>query len=102
MASPWNAKSAVYAVPNPEGKKGLTKTTAMTESQQQARNVTIQLFLNWRGIKVGAKDVDGNTALHCLAGARNVSEYIVKMVRQMDGGEETWQNAINCYVVTPR
>lgn len=31
-----------------------------------------------------------------MAGTGNVSEYIV-MVRQIDGGEETWQNAANCY-----
>ncbi|KAJ5139019.1 uncharacterized protein N7515_003867 [Penicillium bovifimosum] len=86
----------------PKPQEGPRKPQPLTDSQRQAQNATIQLLLQWGGIDVRAEDVDGNTALHYLAGTINVSEDIVEMVRQADGGEETWENATNCHGITPR
>ena len=74
----------------------------MTVAQQQAQQATIRVLLDWGGIDVRAKDVDGNTALHYLAGTLNISDITLTMVRAMDGGEEVWQESKNGYGVTPR
>jgi hypothetical protein len=58
--------------------------------------------LEWGRIDVRAEDVDGNTALHYLAGTIDVSEDNVGMVRRANGVEETWENAKNCHGITPR
>ncbi|KAJ5471020.1 hypothetical protein N7530_008377 [Penicillium desertorum] len=74
----------------------------MTVAQQQAQQATIRVLLEWGGIDVRAKDVDGNTALHYLAGTLNMSDITLAMVRAMKGGEEVWQESKNGYGVTPR
>jgi ankyrin repeat protein len=53
----------------------------MTVAQQQAQQATIRALLEWGGLDVRAKDVDGNTALHYLAGTLNVSDITLAMVR---------------------
>lgn len=78
------------------------KPSPMTVPQQLAQQGTIKILLEYSGIDVNAKDVDGNTALHYLAGTLNMNEDTVRMVRQMDGGEEVWEGSKNCYGVTPR
>lgn len=74
----------------------------MTVAQQQAQQATIRVLLEWGGIDVRAKDVDGNTALHYLTGTLNMSEITLAMIRGMDGGEEVWSESKNGYGVTPR
>ncbi|KAJ5793959.1 hypothetical protein N7457_000558 [Penicillium paradoxum] len=86
----------------PKPQEGSQKPQPLTDSEQQAQNATIRFLLEWGGIDVMAQDVDGNTALHYLAGTINVSEDIVEMVRRADGGEVTWENATNCHGITPR
>lgn len=86
----------------PKPLEGSPKPQPLTDSQKQAQNATIRFLLEWGRIDVRAEDVDGNTALHYLAGTINVSEDIVEMLRRADGGEETWENATNCHGITPR
>lgn len=74
----------------------------MTKAQQLAQQGTIWALLEWGGVDVRAKDVEGNTALHYLAGTLNMSEKTIKMVRQMDKGEEVWDKSENSYGVTPK
>jgi hypothetical protein len=78
------------------------KVSPMTEAQQLAQQGTIRVLLEWGGVDVRAKDVEGNTALHYLAGTLNMSEDTIEMVRQMEGGEEVWEMSENCYGVTPK
>lgn len=74
----------------------------MTVALQQAQKATIRVLLEWGGVNVRAKDVDGNMALHYLASTLNVDEETVEMVRQMEGGEAVWQEATNYWGLTPR
>lgn len=74
----------------------------MTSVQQQAQKATIAVLIEWGGIDVKAKDVNGNTPLHYLAGTLNMCEITLAMVRAMDDGEEVWQESTNDYGVTPR
>jgi ankyrin repeat protein len=78
------------------------KVTPMTEAQQLAQLGTIRVLLEWGGVDVRAKDVEGNTALHYLAGTLNMSDETIEMVRRMEGGEEVWEKSENCYGVTPK
>ena len=78
------------------------KPQPMTVPQQLAQQGTIRVLLDWGDLDVRAKDVDGNTALHYLAGTLNISEDTIEMVRQMDGGEEVWESSENCHGVTPK
>lgn len=74
----------------------------MTAVQQQAQKATIAVLIEWGGIDVKDKDVNGNTALHYLAGTLHMCEMTLAMVRAMDDGEEVWQESTNDYGVTPR
>lgn len=78
------------------------KATPLTVAEQLAQWSTIRVLLEWGGIDVRAKDVEGNTALHYLAGTLNMSEATIEMVRQVDGGEQVWRESKNCYGVTPK
>jgi hypothetical protein len=60
------------------------------------------VLLEWGCIDVKAKDVDGNTPLHYLAGTLNMSDDTLTIVRAINDGEEVWQESINAYRVTPR
>ncbi|KAL5355056.1 hypothetical protein BJX96DRAFT_1182 [Aspergillus floccosus] len=73
----------------------------MTLSQQQAQKATIQVLLDWGGCEVGAQDVDGNTALHYLAGTLNIDVATIMLVRGMDGGEQVWRETRNRWDLTP-
>jgi hypothetical protein len=74
----------------------------MTAAEQVAQRDTIQVLLEWSGVDLRAKDLEGNTALHYLAGTLNMSEDTIEMIRQMEGGEEVWLESENCYGVTPK
>ncbi|KAJ5440048.1 uncharacterized protein N7458_011046 [Penicillium daleae] len=78
------------------------KITPMTAAEQVAQQDTIQVLLEWSGVDLRAKDLEGNTALHYLAGTLNMSEDTIEMIRQMEGGEEVWLESENCYGVTPK
>ena len=60
------------------------------------------MFIEWGGIDVKAKDVNGNTALHYLAGTLNMCEMTLAMVRALEDDEEVWQESTNDYGGTPR
>jgi hypothetical protein len=64
------------------------------------QRATIRLLLGCSDVR--ARDVDGNTALHYLAGTLNVCEETVAMLRGIDGGEEAWVSAENCWGFTPK
>ena len=72
----------------------------MTEAQNQAQRATIDL-LHWGGCDVSAQDMDGNTALHYLAGTLGIDQATVRMVRALEGGDETWKGAKNIWGLTP-
>ncbi|PKX88811.1 uncharacterized protein P174DRAFT_397788 [Aspergillus novofumigatus IBT 16806] len=104
-----NCQTSPYRLPSPihmqfltPGETGAKHPQPMTVAQQQAQKATVRVLLEWGGIDVRAKDVDGNTALHYLAGTLNVDEETVELVRQMEGGEAVWQEATNYWGLTPR
>ncbi|KAL4869534.1 hypothetical protein BDV12DRAFT_167568 [Aspergillus spectabilis] len=77
-----------------------------TVPEQQAQLATIRVLVeSGQGeggvVDVGAKDVDGNTALHYLAGTLGMSEEIIEVVRRLEGGEEVWRQARNHWGLTP-
>ncbi|GES61197.1 hypothetical protein ATEIFO6365_0006065600 [Aspergillus terreus] len=80
---------------------GVRNPRPMTESQQQAQKATVQVLLDWGGCDVGAQDVDGNTALHYLAGTLNIDVATIMLVRGIDGGERVWQETENRWGLTP-
>ncbi|KAL4874923.1 hypothetical protein BJY04DRAFT_233168 [Aspergillus karnatakaensis] len=107
LASRW----APYCLPNQLLKSYKTPAEValhpcnadwMTESQQQAQQATIELIIEQGGCDVRAQDVDGNTALHYLAGTRNIDPATVRIVLGMDGGEEAWHSARNHWGLTPK
>jgi ankyrin repeat protein len=100
--SPYRLASPVHMQFLAPGETGAKHPQPMTVAQQQAQKATIRVLLEWGGIDVRAKDVDGNTALHYLAATLNVDEETVKLVRQMEGGEAVWQEATNYWGLTPR
>jgi ankyrin repeat protein len=99
---PYRLPSPVHMQFVTPGETGAKHPQPMTVAQQQAQKATIRVLLEWGGIDVRAKDVDGNTALHYLAATLNVDEETVKLVRQMEGGEAVWQDATNYWGLTPR
>lgn len=100
--SPYRLPSPVHMQFQTPGEMGAKNPQPMTAAQQQAQKATIRVLLEWGGVDVGAKDVDGNTALHYLASTLNVDEETVEMVRRMEGGEAVWQEATNYWSLTPR
>ncbi|KAL4861108.1 hypothetical protein BDV12DRAFT_191295 [Aspergillus spectabilis] len=77
------------------------KPEPLTVSQQRAQTDTICVLLEWGGIDIRAQDRDGNTALHYLAGTLNVAKETIKLVLQMDGGEQVWRETRNLWGFTP-
>ncbi|KAL2850519.1 hypothetical protein BJX68DRAFT_266724 [Aspergillus pseudodeflectus] len=78
----------------------------LTTAEQQAQLATIRVLVEARQgqeevADVRAKDVDGNTALHYLAGTLNMSDEIIELVRGLEGGEEAWWEAKNHWGLTP-
>ncbi|KAF7586524.1 hypothetical protein BBP40_008769 [Aspergillus hancockii] len=66
-------------------------TKPLMGAEQVTQRVTIKLLLGCSDVR--EQDVDGNMALHCLAGTLNIDEETIEMLRGMDGGEEVWDNA---------
>jgi ankyrin repeat protein len=99
---PFRLPSPVHMQFQTPGEMGMKNPQSMTVAEQQAQKATIQVLLEWGGVDVRAKDVDGNTALHYLASTLNVDEETVEMVRQMEGGEAVWQEMTNYWGLTPR
>ncbi|KAL3484032.1 hypothetical protein BJX62DRAFT_248823 [Aspergillus germanicus] len=78
----------------------------MTVAEQQAQLATIRVLLEARRgqgevANVRARDVDGNTALHYLAGTLNMSDETLELVRGLEGGEQVWSEARNNWGLTP-
>ncbi|GFG23141.1 hypothetical protein IFM61606_03015 [Aspergillus udagawae] len=99
---PFHLPSPIHMQFQTPGEMGAKNPQPMTVAEQQAQKATIRVLLEWGGVDVCAKDVDGNTALHYLASTLNVDEETVEMVRQMEGGEAVWQEATNFWGLTPR
>ncbi|KAE8333927.1 hypothetical protein BDV39DRAFT_211964 [Aspergillus sergii] len=78
------------------------KHVPMTEAEQVAQLATIALLLRWGGFDVQAQDIDGNTTLHYLVATLNVGDETVELVREMEGGEDVWENATNRWGFTPK
>ncbi|PIG82341.1 hypothetical protein AARAC_000160 [Aspergillus arachidicola] len=78
------------------------KHVPMTEAEQVAQLATIALLLTWGVLDFQAQDIDGNTALHYLAATLNVGDETVELVREMEGGEDVWENATNRWGFTPK
>ncbi|RDW67466.1 uncharacterized protein DSM5745_09332 [Aspergillus mulundensis] len=83
---------------------------SLTWPQQQAQLATIRVLIQAQAqaqtdtgfnLDVKAQDVDGNTALHYLAGTLNMSQETIDLLREMDGGEEVWREARNYWGLTP-
>lgn len=53
------------------------------------------------GVNVRAQDADGNTALHYLAATMNVDPRALQLLRDMEGGEEAYNNSRNRVGLTP-
>lgn len=100
--SPYRLPSPVHMQFLTPGEVGAQNPQPLTVFEQQAQAATIRLLLEWGGIDVRAQDVDGNTALHYLAGTLNVDEETVELVRQMEGGETVWQETTNYWGLTPK
>ncbi|KAJ5951268.1 uncharacterized protein N7479_009681 [Penicillium vulpinum] len=75
--------------------------TPLTPTEQDAQ-LSILRVLADAGIDVRAQDVDGNTALHYLATALNGDPRAMKLLREMEGGEEVYNNCKNREDLTPR
>jgi hypothetical protein len=73
------------------------RPSSLTVSQQLAQQDKIRVLLEWGGIDIKAKYLDGNTSLHYLAGTLNMSDITLSMMREMDGGEGVWQESKNCH-----
>ena len=98
-----------HALPSPlhtqfaaPGDLGAERPQPMTRTEQEAQKATIKLLLEREALDVRAQDIDGNTALHYLAGTLNVDEETVELVRGMEGGENVWQSVRNRWGLTPQ
>jgi ankyrin repeat protein len=74
--------------------------TPLTPAQQDAQLSTLRVLAEAR-INVRLQDVDGNTALHYLATALNGDSRAMQLVREMEGGEEIYNNCKNREGLTP-
>ncbi|KAJ6079544.1 hypothetical protein N7467_009297 [Penicillium canescens] len=75
--------------------------TPLTPAEQDAQLSTLRVLADAR-IDVRAQDVDGNTALHYLATALNGDSRAMQLLREMEGGEEVYNNCKNREDLTPR
>ncbi|KAL4901203.1 hypothetical protein BDW74DRAFT_86762 [Aspergillus multicolor] len=82
--------------------------TPLTPSQQQAQLATIRTMIQAQAqaetgfrLDIKAQDLDGNTALHYLAGTLNMVQETIDVVRGIEGGEEVWLEAKNRWGFTP-
>ena len=71
----------------------------VTVAQQQAQQATIRVLLQWGGVDVRAKDVDGTTALHYLAGTLNMSDTdISRRAVESQEGQPSLVSHSFCYI----
>lgn len=75
--------------------------TPLTPAEQDAQLSTLRVLVD-AGIDVRDQDVDGNTALHYLAVALNGDPRAMQLLREMEGGEEVYNNCANRENLTPR
>ncbi|KAL2784213.1 hypothetical protein BJX66DRAFT_330143 [Aspergillus keveii] len=73
----------------------------LTVAEQQAQLATIRVLVEGGVADVMAKDFDGNTALHYLAGTLNMAKETIELLRGLAGGEEVWQEGKNRWDMTP-
>ena len=76
-------------------------TISLTSLEQEAQLSTLHLLVRDVGVDVSAQDIDGNTALHYLAATLNVDPRALQLLRDMEGGEETYNNSRNRAGLTP-
>jgi hypothetical protein len=98
---PYQLPSPIFARFKTPSEMSLLKPQPMTEGEQQAQRATIKVLLDWGGCDVHAQDVDGNTALHYLAGTLNIDFATIMLVRGMEGGEQVWHETRNRWGFTP-
>jgi ankyrin repeat protein len=91
------AKSATIQVPS----RPINPPTPLTPAERDAQLSTLRVLADAR-IDVRAQDVDGNTALHYLATALNGDSRAMQLLREMEGGEEVYNNCMNREDLTPR
>ncbi|KAL4949663.1 hypothetical protein BDW69DRAFT_188080 [Aspergillus filifer] len=99
--APYDLHSPIFAQFKTPHELGLLWAKPMTEAQNKAQRVTIELLLRWGGCDVSAQDMDRNTALHYLAGTLGIDELTVRVVRELKGGEDVWKKAKNIWGLTP-
>ncbi|KAJ6143416.1 hypothetical protein N7471_002869 [Penicillium samsonianum] len=96
---------------DPNGRPGFTRsfpgqyiapTIPLTSLEQEAQLNTLHLLVRVVGVDVHAQDIDGNTALHYLAATVNVDPRALQLLRDMEGGEEAYNNSRNRAGLTPR
>lgn len=73
----------------------------LTPAEQDAQLSTLRVLADAR-IDVRVQDVDGNTALHYLATALDGDFRAMQLLREMEGGEEVYNNCKNREDLTPR
>src|SRR5699024_3421470 len=75
--------------------------TPLTPAERDAQLNTLCVLADTK-IDVHAQDVDGNTALHYLAIALDGDFTAMQLLREMEGGEEAYNNCKNREGLTPR
>ncbi|KAF9887937.1 hypothetical protein FE257_009459 [Aspergillus nanangensis] len=73
---PYPLSSSAYESLQSAGEQ--SARVPIVESKQHAQYTTIQLLLEWGGCDVRVRDIDGNTALHYLAGTWNIHPEIIR------------------------
>jgi hypothetical protein len=73
----------------------------MTRAERDAQLSTLRVLADAE-TDVRAQDVDGNTALHYLATALDGNYRAIQLLREMEGGEEIYNNCKNREDLTPR
>ncbi|OQD94902.1 hypothetical protein PENSOL_c023G11304 [Penicillium solitum] len=96
--SPSNGTRLTRPIPG----QHIRPTIPLTSLKQEAQLNTLQLLVQVVGVDVRAQDVDGNTALYYLAATVNVDPRALELLRDMEGGEEAYNNSRNRVGLTPR
>lgn len=96
--------SPMHLDPNSGGffrEKQIMKPTPLTDIEREAQFNTLWRLVR-EDIEVSAQDVDGNTPLHYLAATLNVDPRSLQLLRDLEGGEETYCSCKNNAGLTPR